>query len=132
MTRFSRTRAGEDEETPLLAAEVIDMDDYSWSDRGWRRQASKLWSDYTDSLEKPRYALLVKSITGLVILGLGDFFGQVVEYLRGANGSSSSFRVDWPRVARFGAFGLFGAPWSHYYFAALDAWLPPTPESTLR
>ena len=89
----------------------------------WKRSMSDHWDNYNSSLE--RNPLLVKGVTAFFILGLGDLCGQGVEHLRGTNQYDS---VDWPRVIRFGCFGLFGAPWAHYYFLYLDRFLPPTPE----
>jgi hypothetical protein len=93
----------------------------------YSRCLSQSWTDYNTAIEK--HPLLVKSVTGLIILGLGDLSGQGVEHLRG---TSTAISVDWPRAARFGAFGLFGAPWSHYYFYCLDTVLPPTPKPFTR
>jgi hypothetical protein len=61
----------------------------------------------------------------MFILGGGDLCGQGVEHLRYSQSPHAS-GVDWFRVSRFAAFGLFGAPWSHYYFHHLDYYLPPS------
>jgi hypothetical protein len=87
------------------------------------RRMSQSWEDYNTILEK--HPVFVKAVTGFIILSLGDLSGQGVEHLRGP---TAYVGVDLPRVARFGIFGLFGAPWSHYYFDYLDTCLPPTPE----
>jgi len=79
-----------------------------------------IWSIYAEALD--RNPLLVKSITAFFILGLGDLSGQGVEHLRGTSESG----VDWPRMLRFGCFGLMGAPWSHCFYHWLDSVLPPT------
>ncbi|GAX22362.1 peroxisomal membrane protein 2 [Fistulifera solaris] len=93
------------------------------SDAASENRAAKtsLWDRYCELLET--HPLFVKSVTALFIVGSGDLCAQGVEHLRGTNHSAS---VDWLRVARFGAIGFFGAPWSHYYFSFLDHYLPPT------
>jgi len=90
-----------------------------------RRTITRLvsWDNYVQHLEKR--PLLVKSITATFILGGADLCGQAVEHFRG---SSVVPGVDWPRAARFAAFGLFGTPWSHYYYHWLDQYLPPSPD----
>lgn len=93
----------------------------------FRRDLSQSWTDYNTIMEK--HPVKIKSLTGFILLGLGDLCGQGVEHLRG---TSSLVGVDWPRVSRFGVFGLLGAPWSHYYFQYLDTCLPPTPEPFTR
>ena len=100
---------------------------------------NNLWTRYQQSVE--RNPFLVKSITAFFILALGDICGQGVEHWMagisssGSNGSTSihtstmtTAGVDWIRTARFGLFGLFGAPSAHLYFYYLDAFLPPTPD----
>jgi hypothetical protein len=87
------------------------------------RRMSQSWTDYNTILETN--PVFVKGVTGFIILSLGDLSGQGIEHLRGP---TAYVGVDWPRVSRFGIFGLFGAPWSHYYFHHLDTYLPPTPE----
>lgn len=84
------------------------------------------WQRYNDALE--RNPLLVKSITAFFILGGGDLCGQGLEHLLGRSkaGSGLVLGVDWPRAARFGMFGLLGAPWAHYFYLYLDMALPPT------
>lgn len=82
---------------------------------------SDSWDEYNEQLDKN--PLFVKCITAFFVLGLGDLCGQGVEHLRGSNEME---HVDWIRAIRFGMFGLVGAPWAHYYFYFLDAWLPPT------
>jgi peroxisomal membrane protein 2 len=118
-----------DESTPLLDGEAKYVD----SENGDKIPILSLEADepprcsvfkaYTDLLE--RHPLAVKSITAFFILGGGDLCGQGIEHMRGMSDYTG---VDWPRVARFGAFGLFGAPWSHFYFHYLDMCLPPTPK----
>lgn len=107
------------------AAEAIsDISD----ERSFQRSISNTWENYYSLLEqKP---LLVKSVTAFFILGMADMCAQGIEHLRGT--SSFHGAVDWPRAARFGAFGLFGAPFSHYYFFYLDHYLKPTPEPFTR
>ena len=82
---------------------------------------SRGWSDYNDKLESN--PLLVKAITAFFVLGFGDAVAQVIENLQGRAASPG---WDCPRTLRFGVFGLLGAPWSHYYYHALDSALPPT------
>jgi hypothetical protein len=77
------------------------------------------WVAYNKVLDN--HPLPVKSITAMILLSSGDLVAQTIEHLRGTAVYSG---VDMPRVCRFGAFGLFGAPWSHYYFQNLDHYLP--------
>lgn len=79
------------------------------------------WNNYVDIVE--RRPLLTKSITATIILGGADLCAQGLEHVRG---TSDNTGVDWPRAARFAAFGLFGAPWSHFYFHWLDTCIPPS------
>lgn len=79
------------------------------------------WDSYVGIVE--RRPLLTKSITATIILGGADLCAQGLEHARGV---SSTVGVDWPRAARFACFGLFGAPWSHYYFHWLDTCIPPS------
>jgi peroxisomal membrane protein 2 len=87
---------------------------------------SSWWERYVTLVEK--HPLLVKSITATIILGGADLCGQGLEHLRSTNTATDIAGVDWFRAARFAAFGLFGAPWSHYYFHWLDHYLPPSSE----
>ena len=82
-------------------------------------ESLNLFSWYAKLLDK--YPLLVKAVTAFFILGLGDAAAQGVENLRG-----SDTPFDWIRAIRFGAFGLLGAPWAHYYYFFLDHFFPPT------
>ncbi|GKY98518.1 hypothetical protein MPSEU_000808900 [Mayamaea pseudoterrestris] len=82
------------------------------------------WQRYNNLIGQ--HPLIVKSITAMFILGAGDLCGQGVEHLRGQTAASGG--VDLPRMARFAIIGLFGAPWSHYYFYFLDHYLPPSPK----
>lgn len=93
-------------------------------ERSLQKCLSNTWEGYYSLLENN--PLLVKSVTAFFILGLADICAQEIEHLRGT--SSLHGAVDWPRTARFGAFGLFGAPFSHYYFFYLDHYLKPTTE----
>lgn len=79
------------------------------------------WNKYVDIVE--RRPLITKSVTATIILGGADLCAQGLEHIRGV---SSNIGIDWPRAARFAAFGLFGAPWSHYYFHWLDTCIPPS------
>jgi hypothetical protein len=98
----------------------LDDDD---DDRTMGRKFSDSWEIYNTLLEKR--PLLIKSTTAFFILSGGDLAGQCLEHVRG---KTSYDGVDWPRAARFAAFGVLGAPWSHYYFHFLDYYFPPTPE----
>jgi hypothetical protein len=129
-----QNEAATDEETPLLKIGKGQRPTQQYTDevasiltsevsRPFSRRMSQSWTDYNTILEK--HPVLVKSATGFLILSLGDLSGQGVEHLRGP---TAYVGVDWIRVARFGIFGLFGAPWSHFYFHYLDTYLPPTPE----
>jgi hypothetical protein len=133
-SELMQNEAVADEETPLLKDERGQKPPQQYSDevasiltsevsRPLLRRMSQSWTDYNTILEK--HPVLVKSATGFIILSLGDLSGQGVEHLRGP---TAYVGVDWIRVARFGIFGLFGAPWSHFYFHYLDTYLPPTPE----
>ena len=73
------------------------------------------WDRYNGHLDQ--WPVLVKSITAFFLLGLGDAMAQAIQHVAG---------WDWVRSLRFGAFGLLGAPWTHYYYHALDSALPPT------
>lgn len=99
---------------------------------------SRLWQTYYERLTT--HPLLVKAVTALVLMILADLSAQGVEYCRGIHASSGddsnnddddddvmSNGLDWLRALRFGAFGLIGAPWTHYYYHYLDRFLPPTP-----
>jgi len=79
------------------------------------------WNSYVSIVE--RRPLLTKSITATIILGGADLCAQGLEHARGV---ATTTGVDWPRAARFACFGLFGAPWSHYYFHWLDTCIPPS------
>jgi peroxisomal membrane protein 2 len=85
------------------------------------RHVSNHWDSYVSIVE--RRPLVTKSITATIILGGADLCAQGLEHARGISDTTG---IDWPRAARFAAFGLFGAPWSHYYFYWLDHWLPPS------
>lgn len=114
-----------DEETPLVATAGND-DAFAPGYFSLQRSFSDSWNNYTTILEK--HPLLTKGITAFFLLGLGDLCGQGVEHVRG----TATEGVDWPRTARFGVFGLLGAPWAHYYFYYLDLYLPPTPQPWTR
>jgi hypothetical protein len=98
----------------------VDGDEFDLP-RGACSALHRAWSQYVDLLDQ--HPLAVKSVTATFILGGGDLCGQGVERMLGRSGGY----VDWARVARFAAFGFFGAPWSHYYFYYLDHYLPPSP-----
>lgn len=81
----------------------------------------KYGNAYLDMVEKR--PLVTKSITATFILGGADLCAQGLEHARHL--ATVDTGVDWPRAGRFALFGFFGAPWSHYYFHALDTCLPP-------
>jgi hypothetical protein len=142
-SRSSRpSRTGDEEtcetgESSLLLSKVRTKADYSDHPNGslpltsteipsLQQQGLKgVWNHYYGHLEKR--PLFVKSVTAFFIMGCADLCAQGIDHLRGTSGA-----VDWPRAARFGAFGLLGAPWTHYYFYYLDKGLPPTPEPFTR
>jgi peroxisomal membrane protein 2 len=81
----------------------------------------RLWRWYDQCLN--RRPVVTKSITAGVIVSLGDFVGQCM-------GLTSSFTFDFARLARFCTMGMFlQAPVTHYYYLALDHYLPPTPSN---
>ncbi|CAJ1966448.1 unnamed protein product [Cylindrotheca closterium] len=85
----------------------------------------RLWEAYYGALLT--YPLLVKSLTAFVLLGFADVIAQCFERIRDShNNSSAEEAFNLYRVARFGFFGLAGAPWTHYYYGWLDTVLPPT------
>ena len=86
------------------------------------RGISDHWVIYVKAVESR--PLLTKSLTAVFIFSAADAFAQCLEHAR-SNASVEGF--DWPRCGRFASFGLFGAPWSHYYFHWLDKCLPPSP-----
>lgn len=93
----------------------------------YRRSTS--WENYVSAVEK--YPIRTKCITALIIFVSADAFAQVVECIISFNNSDNDndiFGIDWIRAMRFGALGLFGAPWSHFYFYWLDHYLPPSEE----
>jgi peroxisomal membrane protein 2 len=96
-----------------------------------------LWQRYSDLID--RRPLLTKAVTATILFLSADLIAQAIEHLLGRvpidqddddhDDSQSGMiigGVDVPRAARFAAFGLIGAPWSHFYFLYLDRWLPPT------
>mmetsp|Transcript_8117 Transcript_8117/g.19622 ORF Transcript_8117/g.19622 Transcript_8117/m.19622 type:complete len:257 (+) Transcript_8117:180-950(+) len=83
-----------------------------------------LWESYYAALLE--YPLLVKSLTAFVLLGFADVIAQCFERIRDRNSEDAIMALNLYRVARFGFFGLAGAPWTHYYYAWLDTVLPPT------
>ena len=103
---------------PLVVVESFDShaSDSSMLSRGW--------SAYTGHLET--WPLLIKSTTAFFLLALADACAQGCERLSAGTDEQQQQPFDWLRMARFGVFGLLGAPWSHYYFELLDYVLPPT------
>jgi hypothetical protein len=95
--------------------------------RSFSRSVSDHWDGYVSKVES--HPLLTKSATATVILACADMCAQGLEHVRGTTASDQNGGVvDWLRVARFAAFGLLGAPWSHVYFHWLDHYLPPSPQ----
>jgi hypothetical protein len=85
------------------------------------------WKRYNDLLEQ--HPLLIKGVTTFFILSCGDVCGQLVQkWMEPKSEASNFWGIDGMRMIRFGALGLLGAPYSHYYFEYLDYYLPPTPE----
>lgn len=88
------------------------------------RSALHHWDNYVVAVEK--YPVTTKCITAAIILGTADMCAQGFEFIRMSHVVPIQGGVDWLRTARFAVFGLFGAPWSHFYFAWLDHYLPPS------
>jgi hypothetical protein len=88
------------------------------------RSMSHHWDNYVVAVEK--YPVTTKCITAAIILGTADMCAQGFEFILVSHVAPIRDSVDWLRTARFAAFGLFGAPWSHFYFAWLDHYLPPS------
>jgi peroxisomal membrane protein 2 len=83
----------------------------------------RLWRWYEQRLR--RRPVVTKSITAAVIVSLGDIAGQVIEI---TSDTSTQTTLDVVRLARFCSMGMFlQAPVTHYYYHALDHYLPPTP-----
>ena len=87
-------------------------------------QCMRLWEAYYAALTK--YPLLVKSLTAFILLGFADVIAQTIERIRNMYHDDDIYPLNLYRVARFGFFGLAGAPWTHYYYDWLDTVLPPT------
>ncbi|KAL3935279.1 MAG: hypothetical protein SGBAC_009168, partial [Bacillariaceae sp.] len=85
-------------------------------------RCTRLWEAYYAALLK--HPLLVKSLTAFVLLGFADVIAQCFERIR--DKEAAVLALNLYRVARFGFFGLAGAPWTHYYYGWLDTVLPPT------
>jgi predicted permease len=85
------------------------------------------WENYVLAVEK--YPIRTKCLTALILFVASDAFAQVLEFIFDDDGATRGiFYYDWIRAMRFGAVGLLGAPWSHYYFYWLDHYLPPSSE----
>ena len=91
----------------------------------------RLWRWYNQRLN--HRPVVTKSITAGIIVTLGDLVGQILDI----TASSSSYteadeqqtqtKFDFVRLARFCSMGMFlQAPITHYYYVALDHYLPPT------
>lgn len=119
----STAPTGDDSASTNTLIEDDDDDDLSPPPSFWWT----LWKAYYNGIqERP---LLVKSLTAFVLLGMADIIAQTIEIIREihhAESGDSPYSLNWFRVARFGFFGLAGAPWTHYYYAWLDRVLPPT------
>ena len=127
----------EDEESPLLPSSTPGMGiGINTAMDPTRDDTDKTcWQLYSGLIDqKP---LLTKTLTATMLFLLSDLIAQWIELMRGKEATESDETIfcgiDIHRVARFAAFGLFGAPWSHYYFLWLDRCLPPSEEPwTLR
>jgi hypothetical protein len=97
----------------------------SVSSSSFDRRRGISWDNYLVAVEK--YPIRTKCFTAWIIFVAADAFAQSVEYILYKN-HSMILVIDWIRAMRFGALGLFGAPWSHYYFHWLDHYLPPSEE----
>lgn len=130
---MSEARIVSDEELPLLQASDRSRYDEPSAVSApphnlFHRSVSHHWENYVTIVEKK--PLLVKSVTATLIMGGADLCAQGIEHLRGTSVFVGG--VEWLRIARFACFGLFGAPWSHYYFYWLDFYLPPTDDPWTR
>lgn len=125
-------KAEVDEQTPLLTKAVpIDLPQPITEDE----EPRNLWQRYSDLID--RKPLITKGITATILFFMADLAAQWIEHLRGVvpneDNGTIFYGVNVPRATRFAAFGLIGAPWSHYYFRWLDRCLPPSEEPwTLR
>lgn len=85
----------------------------------------ELWESYNQLLVTA--PLATKAVTASVIIGSGDATAQLVERSQQPDGERAP--VDVPRALRWAVFGLLlQAPWNHFFYLALDANLPPTPD----
>ncbi len=91
-----------------------------------QNQRRTSWENYVLAVEK--YPIRTKCLTALILFVASDAFAQVLEFILDDGATRTVFDYDWIRAMRFGAVGLFGAPWSHYYFYWLDHYLPPSNE----
>lgn len=118
--------AGED--SPLLSKPLLHL---PATTRTTRLQTA--WKWYEEQIEER--PLLTKCITAGIIVGLGDLTSQCLGLLRlsllvdSATAQASALPgIDWYRSGTYVLLGLLiQAPISHYYYAKLDAALPPTP-----
>jgi hypothetical protein len=111
-----------DEQHPCSTSSSID------SNRNRRALIHSIsWDNYMHSIEN--FPIITKCITATIILGSADLFAQGLEYILHHDKETLPYIViDWIRTIRFGVLGLFGAPWSHFYFYWLDHYLPPSDE----
>ena len=84
-----------------------------------------------------KYPIRTKCITAFIIFVAADAVAQLIEHLLELHQNHIPIRsriallhikMDGIRTMRFGALGLLGAPWSHYYFHWLDHYWPPSVE----
>ncbi|KAG7341956.1 Mpv17 / PMP22 family protein [Nitzschia inconspicua] len=91
----------------------------------------RLWRWYNQCLN--RRPVVTKSVTAGLIVSLGDFVGQCMQLVSSRSDEmepSTPATFDVVRLAQFCSMGMFlQAPVTHYYYLALDHYLPPTPEN---
>ena len=141
-TSSSNNVSTSNEATPLLrpipSTHIIHGEDPPSQSQSASVAASNLyrsrrisWENYVVAVEK--YPIRTKCITAWIIFVAADTFAQVIQHILSFMNDHSihittCLNIDCIRAMRFGALGLFGAPWSHYYFHWLDHYLPPSEE----
>ena len=89
----------------------------------------RTWQWYETNLD--RRPLVTKAMTSALVTLVADFVGQCIEQYHAdtnANGIGGLKHLDLDRLVRFSTMGMFlQAPATHYYYLALDYYLPPTP-----
>ena len=124
------------EDSPLLSKRLLQLPTSKSSTQHKRTPCGssfqQAWKWYEGQIEKR--PLLTKCITAGIIVGLGDLTSQCLGLLRLAKietattTASTTPGIDWYRSWTYCLLGLLiQAPISHYYYAKLDAALPPTP-----